>query len=451
MPDMLSAERTEAPQPLAARLFDRAVGTSLAGAPRMRRRTLVVLAGVLVLDWADRNILGGLAPELQRDLHISNSQLGLLAASFSIVGGVASLPLGRLVDRARRLTLLASAVALWSLAMLAVGAAQSFLWLFGARLLLGAIAATAGPATPSLVGDLVPDAQRARVLGFIDSGQLLGTGVGYVLSAFVVAYLSWRWGFWLLAIPGALVVVLLRHTPEPDRTQRRRRRTESYREALQTVVTIRTNVIVVIAASVGNLFFAAVSTFAVVFATQQYGLTTAQADLGVIVVAVGAVAGILGGGRLGDWLVRRGVQTGRLWVAAVGLPVAAVLGTPVLFLHSLPLAALLITIGTGALNAATPTLDAVRLDVVPPHLRGRAESLRTVIRTLVEGFAPLVIGVLADHLAGGGHAGLRLALLLVMPTLALNGLLLLFAMRSYPREAAAVAGAPAPASGGDRG
>jgi MFS family permease len=406
----------------------------------MSRHTLMVLAGVLVLDWADRNIVGGLAPELQRELHISNSQLGLLAASFSIVGGVASLPLGRLVDRVRRLALLAGAVALWSLAMLAVGAAQSFLWLFGARLLLGAIAATAGPATPSLVGDLVPDSQRARVLGFIDSGQLLGTGVGYVLSAFVVAYLSWRWGFWLLAAPGALVVFLLHRSPEPTRTQQRRTRAVSYLQALRTVVTIRTNVIVVIAASVGNLFFATVSTFAVVFATQQYGLTTSQADLGVLVVAVGAVTGILGGGRLGDRLVRRGVQTGRLWVAAVGLVAAAALGTPVLFLHSLPLAALLVTVGTGALNAATPTLDAVRLDVVPAHLRGRAESLRTVIRTLVEGFAPLVIGVLADHLAGGGHAGLRWALVLVMPALALNGVLLLFAMRTYPREAAAVSG-----------
>src|SRR4051812_30153578 len=232
---MQQTSRTEG-GPLAARLLDRAVGASLSETAPKTRRTLLVLAGVLVLDWADRNIVGGLAPELRRDLHISNSQLGLLAASFSIVGGVASLPLGWLVDRVRRLVLLAAAVAFWSLAMLAVGAAQSFLWLFGARLLLGAIAATAGPATPSLVGDLVPEAQRGRVLGLIDSGQLLGTGVGYVMSAFVVAYLSWRWGFWLLAIPGALVVVLLHRLPEPARTQpRRRRRRESYPPAPRTV------------------------------------------------------------------------------------------------------------------------------------------------------------------------------------------------------------------------
>jgi MFS family permease len=149
------------------------------------------------------------------------------------------------------------------------------------------------------------------------------------------------------------------------------------------------------------------------------------------------------GGRLGDRLLAHHHAAGRLWVAAAGLVVAAVLGTPVLFTHSLLLAGVLIVVGTAGLNAATPVLDAVRLDVVPPELRGRAEAVRTMLRTGAEGFAPLAIGLSADHLAGGGHAGLRWALVLVMPALALNGLVLLLATRSYPREARAVAEASA--------
>lgn len=433
-----------------ARLLDRLIGTSLSELPSKGRPMLAALAAVLVVDWADRNVLGGLAPELRRDLGIGNSELGLLSAAFSIVGAVVSLPVGLLVDRVRRLALLSSAVALWSLAVLAAGAAQGFLWLFGARLALGAIAATAGPATPSLVGDLVRNRDRGRVMGFIDGGQLVGTGLGYVLAAFVVAFLSWRWGFWLLAVPGLALAFFLRRLPEPERTGasdgHARYSLREMRDAFRIVLTIRTNLIVLMAVSVGNLFFAAVSTFAVVFATQQYGLTTSQADLGVIVIAVGAVAGILGGGRLGDWLMRRNLVTGRLWVGAVGLMTAAVLGTPVLFTHSLVLAGVLVVVGTAALNAATPVMDAVRLDVVAPELRGRAEAVRTVLRAGAEGLAPLAIGVLADHLAGGGHAGLRWALVLVMPALALNGLLLLLATRTYPREAEAVSRSSRPES-----
>lgn len=433
---------TRMPESRIARIFDRTVGASLSGGPPMGRRTLAVLAGVLVVDWADRNVLGGIAPALRRDLGISNSELGVLSAAFAVVGAVASIPVGILVDRVRRLTLLAGAAALWSVAVLLAGAAQGFAWLLGARLMLGAIASTAGPVTPSVVGDIVRDKDRGRVMGFVDGGQLLGTGVGYLLAAFVVAVLSWRWGFWFLAIPGFALAVVLHRLPEPERTRYappdREHSVRAMWEAFRTVVGIRTNIVVLVAVSVGNLFYAAMATFAVVFTTVQFGLSTSEADLGVIVIAVGAVTGILGGGRLGDWLMRRKLSTGRLWVGAVGLVAAAVLGTPVLFTHSLLLAGGLILFGTAALNAATPVLDAVRLDVVPPELRGRAEAVRTVLRAVAEGVAPLIIGLLADHLAGGGHAGLRWALLLVMPALALNGFLLLLALRTYPREAEAV-------------
>jgi MFS family permease len=452
---METTQATAGPaQSFGARLLDRLVGASLAGTGAASRATLTVLVLVLTLDWADRNVLGGVAPELRRDLGISNTQLGLLATSFSIVGALATVPVGVLVDRSRRLLLLGGAAVAWSLAMLATGSAQGFAWLFGARLLLGALAATTGPVTPSVVGDLVPERLRARVLALVGSGQLVGTGLGYVVAAAVVAVLDWRWAFWMLAVPGFVLAFVLIRLPEPTRTSPATLAEDGSSDstaeltlwqATRVVLSIRTNVVVLVAAAVGSLFFAAVGTFAVVFATEQYSISTSEADLGVIALAVGALGGMFGGGRLGDWLVSRGYPTGRLWVASVGLVLATVFGIPALFTTSLVLAAVSVTLAVAALNAATPTLDAVRLDVVPPALRGRAESLRTVTRTMAEGLAPLLIGVLSDHLGGGGHAGLRLAFVIVLPALALNGLLLLLARNSYPRETAA-ATAPAPPS-----
>ncbi len=83
-----------------------------------------------------------------------------------------------------------------------------------------------------------------------------------------------------------------------------------------------------------------------------------------------------------------------------------------------------------------PTLDASRLDIVHPQLWGRAEAIRTIVRTGAQAAGPVVFGVLADHLAGGGPAGLRLAFLIMIPTLLLNGLVLLVATRTYPDDAA---------------
>jgi len=204
--------------------------------------------------------------------------------------------------------------------------------------------------------------------------------------------------------------------------------------AVRYVLGIRTNVIVMIANSVGNFFFAGLTTFAVVFVVGQYHLSTAAADLGLPIVGVGALAGTLGGGRIGDALQRRGVATGGLAVASVSYVVAAVVLVPATLTHSLMLALPLFFVGAAALTAPNPALDAVRLDVVAPRLRGRAEAVRTVLTTAAGALAPLLFGYLSAHLAGGGHRGLQLTFLVMLPALAANGLILLAARPSYPRE-----------------
>jgi MFS family permease len=178
--------------------------------------TLLLLA--LVVDYADRTLIGALGPTLEHTFNLSHLQLGLLAAAFGLVSAVATAPIGLLTDRTNRTRLLAMSLVIWTVGMGLTGAAVSFTMLFGARLLLGVVSATTGPAVPSLTGDLVPARERARALGFIDSGQLIGSGVGFLLAAIVVAFLYFRWCFWLLGIAGAALAVAYWAAREPERT-----------------------------------------------------------------------------------------------------------------------------------------------------------------------------------------------------------------------------------------
>src|SRR5919201_1618970 len=88
---------------------------------RLRRRTMRLLLVAVALDYADRGMLGGVAPSVRADFHVSNTQLGLAAAIFSLVGGIATLPAGVLTDRVRRTRLLGVSVMAWSVAMAASG------------------------------------------------------------------------------------------------------------------------------------------------------------------------------------------------------------------------------------------------------------------------------------------------------------------------------------------
>src|SRR5581483_3287016 len=102
----------------------------------------------------------------------------LISAVSTVVAALFTVPFGILTDRARRTLLLAGSFLIWAVAVAVTGAAVSVAMFFGMRLMLGAVAAITGPAVPSLTGDLVPAAQRGRALGLIESGQLVGDGIG---------------------------------------------------------------------------------------------------------------------------------------------------------------------------------------------------------------------------------------------------------------------------------
>src|SRR3954462_13140296 len=94
------------------------------------RAAILVLASVLALDGADRTALGALAPALKAEFHIGNTEIGLLASAFAVVGALAIIPIGILTDRARRITILVVCIGIWCVAMGFAAAAWSFALLF---------------------------------------------------------------------------------------------------------------------------------------------------------------------------------------------------------------------------------------------------------------------------------------------------------------------------------
>ena len=463
----LARLRTHLPDWVSDRLRsgEQAVEDKLGGPARTR--VIVVLACILALDSADKGAVGAMAPQLEAAFHIGNLEIGILSTVSSLVGALATLPMGVLTDRTRRTRLLTISIVIWAAAEAASGLSSSYIMLLLIRLALGAVTATAGPAIGSLTGDLFPAAERSRIYGFILTGELLGSGAGLLVSGDVGA-ITWRAGFIVLAIPSlALAWVVHRYLPEPVRggqshlkrgdeeivtvdedagagsptssspdgpapsdgpgrseedsaavAQVRERGISpdpevvlegdptrmGMWEALKWVLKVRTNVLLIISSALGYFFFAGLKTFAVLFARGQYGISQSVATLLAVVVGAAAIVGLLVGGRVADRLLDRGRINARLVVGAAGYLAAAVILIPPLLSHDLALALPLVMLGAAALSAPNAPGDAARLDVVPSRMWGRTEAVRTFLRTLLEAFAPLLFG-LVSQLFGSPSGG----------------------------------------------
>ena len=183
-----------------------------------RARVIFLFGAVLALNGADVATVGAVAPQLEHALHIGNTKVGLLGSVSLLVGAVFTIPVGLLVDRYKRMPMLSVSIVLWSLASLAGALSGSYWHLLLARLALGGVTATAGPAIASLTGNYFAARERGRVYAYILGGEIGGTAVGFIVSGSVVSLISWRAAFVLLAIPGFFLArTLWRTVPEPLR------------------------------------------------------------------------------------------------------------------------------------------------------------------------------------------------------------------------------------------
>jgi MFS family permease len=490
--------------------------TAVGGAARAR--VIFLFGGVLALASADTSTIGAVAPQLESQLHIGNTEVGLLSSVTLLIGAAAVIPVGMMVDKINRVHMLSISIVLWSVAMLASGAAGSYQTLLITRLALGAVSATAGPAIASLTGDYFYARERGRVYGYILGGEVAGTAVGFIASGAVASILSWRFAFWVIAIPGFFLArELWRTLPEPRRggmsrldhgtvdlfaAARGQDRPEpseedddiairdddlaqeaarnrgiepdprlvltedpaqmSLKRAFRYIMSIPSNVTMIIASALGYFFFAGLQTFAVLFVRAHYHASQGTATLVLALLVAGALAGVLISGRLTDALLRRGVLNARVWVPAISYIAAAALLVPGILATKLTPAIWFDVGGAALLSAANPPLDAARLDIMPAGLWGRAESVRTLFRTLAQALAPLLFGLVADLIAGitphqtpigtkpkgsidtGTANGLEYSFLLMLIVLGAAGVILLRARHSYPRDVATAAASTVP-------
>ncbi|MGH7058123.1 MAG: MFS transporter, partial [Acetobacteraceae bacterium] len=332
----------------------------LVGGPA-RFRVIMLLACVLGLDAADKATIGAIAIGLEQALHIGNIQVGLLVTVATGIGAIATLPLGVLADRVRRVRLLTIAVLIWSVAMAVSGFSTSYEMLLVTRIALGAIVATAAPTVASLIGDFFHAAERGRIFGFILTGELLGAAFGFLISGSIADFFTWRAPFWVLAVIGtALAAALHWGLPEPARGGKSRLspgatriveaddasegpqenasqndekededRVEeeieeagigplpgrvlkkdpaqmSWPRAVGYILSTRTNLLIIIASALGYFYLTGLRTFGVVYMHDHFNLSQAAGSAILVASGLGAIAGVLLVGRVADRLIKRG-------------------------------------------------------------------------------------------------------------------------------------------------
>jgi MFS family permease len=458
MPNTSLPRKIAADLPLVSPVKSSVLGTS-ASYPNAAYAWYVValLFAATLLSQLDRQLPALLVRPLKQEFGISDTAFSLLQGyGFAIFYTLAGLPLGRFVDRGNRRNLIVVGLLFWSLATALFAFAHGYTFLLLARVGVGIGEAVLAPAAYSLIADYIAPARRGRAMAAYYVSLAIGSGASLLLGAWLLGAIphegvhiaglgvlsSWRAAFFIAAIPGApLALLLLLTLREPVRHD-----------------SVEAHSLASSAPTVGDFVrylrshsgtFLRVLTYPTMLSIIGYGALAwapAQFDrrfaippaksgiiIGIVVAAAGAIGTLLSG-FLSDYWSNRSVSAARLRVAFLGvllLPAPAVLWPLV---GSPWLAYTLLFMTVFSLSIAQSAAPALIQAVVPNRMRGQAIACYLLLAGLMGiGLGPTLVAVLTDFVFKD-HSALRYSLALSAAPTALFALWLIGSGLKYYQQ-----------------
>ena len=399
---------------------------------------LLLLLGINLFNYIDRQILAALEPDIRASFFASNdvnamTKTGLLGDAFFVTYMISAPILGLLADRFSRWIIVGSAVILWSLASGSSGLAATFAILFTTRICVGIGEGGYGPAAPTILSDLFPIERRGRIMAIFYTAIPVGSALGYVIGGLVGAHLGWRWAFYLVTPPGLLLGLLCFRQRDP-RVAAHHLVQESSRRRLADYITLfrtRSYLINCIAQTLmtfvtGGLGFWVSAYLRYRNQSPDVGMTI----FGLITVIAGLVSTLLGG-VIADRLRSRFAGS-YFWVSGIGMLIACPFFVATLYIPfpaawiSMFVAIFFLFLNTGPSNTALANVSL-------PSVRATAFAVNIlVIHALGDVQAFWLLGYI------GGHTNMRVAFLVVSGIIFASGLAWLIGVKYLPADTAAV-------------
>ncbi|CCA90041.1 MFS transporter [Novosphingobium sp. PP1Y] len=370
--------------------------------PYLALFSLYLLNTLLVLD---KIVFTILVEPVKAEFGLDDFQVGLLTGSvYAVCLGVASLPLGMLVDRSSRRNIAAGCLAFWSAMTALCGMAQSYTTLLAARLGVGIGEAGGGPASLSMIADLFDHRRRATAMAIFALGTPTAGLLNLTINTNLAHTYGWRFALFAASVPGLVLAITMRlFIAEPERatgTGGVPPKAASFSQTFHFIRTQRSLVHFLIGGAVAYIVLAGVSSWSFSFLIRVHHVKLHEVGpiLGVA-IAISGLFGLFLSGRLADVLSRRD-ERWRTWVMTITTLMSVCFGTATFSVGSWQAA----VIGMAGF-ATTATLwlapgYALSQSLVPARMRGMIGAIVFMLANVLGyGLGPALVGLLSDLLA----------------------------------------------------
>jgi EmrB/QacA subfamily drug resistance transporter len=181
--------------------------TRILASENRRWWTLGAVAFGLFMIMLDNTVVNVALPSIQRDLGVGLSELQWIVTGYALTFAALMLTGGKLADHYGRRLIFVVGLAVFTLASLGCGLAESGEMLIAARVVQGAGAALMNPSTLSIISATFPPEQRGMAIGIWAGVSALALAIGPLVGGLLTDHLDWSWIFFVNVPVGVVAVV----------------------------------------------------------------------------------------------------------------------------------------------------------------------------------------------------------------------------------------------------
>ncbi len=307
---------------------------------RYRWRICALCFLATTINYVDRQVLGVLAPVLQKEIGWDEIQYSNLVNAFQGAYAIGLLVAGGIIDRLGTRLGYAISIGIWSLATISTGFVRTVLGFGIARSLLGIGESGNFPASIKTVAEWFPKKERALATGIFNSGANIGAVVAPIVVPWLTVNYGWQSAFFVTGALSALWIipwVMMYRPPKKHPGVNAAELAYIQSEPAEPVVKIPWATLLryrqTWAFLIGKFMTDPIWWFIMFwlpkFLNTKYGLSLTALGWPLVIVYNFATVGSIGGGWLAAQFLRRGWNVNRARKSA--MLVCALTVTPIVF------------------------------------------------------------------------------------------------------------------------
>lgn len=363
---------------------------------KKRSLSFMLMYCLFVADFIARVGINAIMPLIQKDLQLTDGQIGALVSCVALGMAVCVIPISYLGEKHSPKKAITISAMIWGIGSFLSGLANNLYILLFSRFLVGSGNSSYAALSNSLITSMYRKSEWGRKVGIYNTAMPVGMALGSILFVQVAATVNWRAAFYLIGAITMVLVALSFFLPDTKKETEKTTKVDTKKQvnikmAIKSIFKNKALMCACLGAGLTVMCVQAVLAYLSIFLVREMNMSVSTA--GMIISAnalISIVALPIGGVLLDKWCAKD--KRGRVWLPAICFSLFAICCVCGFTFRAIPF----IFLAQFSYNLAGSSIHTATQELVPIWFKSVSYGTYVLFCQVLGAIGPICTGLLSD-------------------------------------------------------